>query len=165
MSETTETRALKALRDLREEFESKDPTFKAASTATRNAELVCLAARENLRQKREDQHIGQKALATRLDMSQSAISKFENGHGDVGLKLLARIADGVGSVPLVLFVSQTGIADVRKNPSAIMEVLQEAHEQLNRQLRSLIPVDAIGSEDIRQEENKSFTGSTKKAWS
>jgi transcriptional regulator with XRE-family HTH domain len=127
-----------AISELRRSLGAENPEFAKASESDQNANALCQAIRSNLRQERLNLEIDQAVLADSLDMSQSAISKFETGKGDIGFKSLFRIADGLGLVPLVIFARKEGLSSVRERPSALFDVLASAQEQLFRQMRPLI---------------------------
>jgi transcriptional regulator with XRE-family HTH domain len=127
-----------AIRELRRSLGAENPAFAKASESDQNANTLCQVIRSNLRAERLNRDIDQTVLASSLDMSQSAISKFETGKGDIGFKTLFRIADGLGLVPLVIFARKEGLSSVREHPPALLEVLGSAQEQLFRQMRPLI---------------------------
>jgi transcriptional regulator with XRE-family HTH domain len=127
-----------AIRELRRSLGAENPEFAKASESDQNANTLCQVIRSNLRAERLNRDIDQTVLASSLDMSQSAISKFETGKGDIGFKTLFRIADGLGLVPLVIFARKEGLSSVREHPPALLEVLGSAQEQLFRQMRPLI---------------------------
>jgi transcriptional regulator with XRE-family HTH domain len=132
------SKASEAIRELRRSLGAENPEFAKASESDENANTLCQVIRSNLRQERLKLDIDQGALANSLDMSQSAISKFETGKGDIGFKSVFRIADGLDLVPLVIFAQKKSLSSAREHPSALLDVLGSAQEQLFRQVRPLI---------------------------
>ncbi len=60
--------------------------------------------REEIIQTRKSRQISQKELAEKSGISQSNISKIENGHNIPSIPVLKRIADGLGKRLSVTFV-------------------------------------------------------------
>lgn len=97
--------ALSQLGALRDRLAAADAGFDEAARLERHAEAFCDRVRADLKAYRLAQNINQKELAKRLDLSQSAISKAENGRGDLSLKTVFRIAAALGFAPVVAFES------------------------------------------------------------
>ena len=55
---------------------------------------------------REATHISQKELSKRTGISQAEISRIENGHRNPSIKLLQRLAEGMGMNLKISFVPQ-----------------------------------------------------------
>lgn len=127
-----------AIQELRRALEAESPAFREASKTTRNADMLIQAARTNLRQERLRRNMDQADLAAALDMTQSAISKFETGTGDIGIKNLTRVAAGLEMVPLVLFVSKWHLAEAKHNPRIVLDILFNVQEQVNSQVSNLL---------------------------
>ena len=77
----------------------KDPEF-AAAYAEIQPELNVIRA---LIDARISQHMTQKELSERTGIAQAEISKLENGTRNPSIKLLQRLADGLGMVLNVTF--------------------------------------------------------------
>ena len=88
-----EAGALEQLSALRERLALADPGFSDAARVEQDAEAFCQNIRDDLKRYRLDKGFHQRDLARLLDLSQSAISKVENGKGDLSLKTLYRLSD------------------------------------------------------------------------
>jgi transcriptional regulator with XRE-family HTH domain len=126
------------IRRLRESLGAENPEFRKASESDQNATALCSVIRHNLRRERLRLDIDQAVLAESLDMSQSSISKFETGRGDVSFKSLFRIADGLGLVPFVIFAQKKDLFSAREHPAALLDVMKSTQEQLHTQMKPLI---------------------------
>lgn len=83
----------------------QDPKFKAewdAMALERQITRVLLDAREQA-------HITQAQLASRTGINQSEISKYESGSGHPSLKTLERLAQAMGLMVQIKFVSREEI--------------------------------------------------------
>lgn len=80
------------------------PQFEAALEKERQVELFCQQIRSDLKARRERIGLDQAVLAKKLEIGQSAVSRLENGRGDIGMKTLYRYADALGMTPVVIFV-------------------------------------------------------------
>ena len=58
---------------------------------------------------RVSQNITQKELADRTGIAQTEISRLENGTRNPSIKLLQRLADGMGMVLNISFTPKTGV--------------------------------------------------------
>lgn len=90
-------------RQITDRIAAENPEFGEALDQERAAYQICAAVRDQLRQLRKTLDVTQAQMAERLDMSQSAVSKIENGAGDIGLASLARYAQALGAWPAVSF--------------------------------------------------------------
>ena len=93
--------ALSQLDGLRHRLAAAHPRFKAAVQLERTAEIFCDKIRTDLKERRLALGLNQKELGDRIDFSQSAISKVENGGGDLSLKTVFRIAEALGLTPVL----------------------------------------------------------------
>jgi transcriptional regulator with XRE-family HTH domain len=97
--------ALSQLGALRDRLAAADPKFKAAVQLERAAEVFCDKVRTDLKAHRLALGLNQKELGKLIDFSQSAISKVENGGGDLSLKTLFRVAGALGLNPILSLAS------------------------------------------------------------
>jgi transcriptional regulator with XRE-family HTH domain len=97
-------KAVEGIRALRERMAREIPAFALAVDLDDRAESFCREVRNDLRDERKKQQLDQSVAAKRLDMTQSAISKIENGEGDLGLKTVFRYAHALGLRPVCMFV-------------------------------------------------------------
>jgi transcriptional regulator with XRE-family HTH domain len=93
--------ALSQLDALRDRLAAADPRFKAAAQLERAAEIFCDKVRTDLKERRLALNLNQKELGEQVDFSQSAISKVENGVGDLSLKTVYRVAAALGLNPVL----------------------------------------------------------------
>lgn len=130
---------------LRERLAQGRPQFAAAVEKEQRVEQFCQNIRAQLREQRERFGLEQSAVAAKLEIGQPAVSRLENGSGDIGLKTLFRYADAIGVKPLVLFIpSERQIKErldqardeTKHGPSTRTpaEAAQEAQESLLRAL-------------------------------
>lgn len=68
------------------------PQIVEAQSAKEQAAQLC----DSLKQHRQRQHLSQTDLAQKVGMQKEFISRIENGHVDVQLSTLLRIASGLG---------------------------------------------------------------------
>jgi transcriptional regulator with XRE-family HTH domain len=97
-------KALAGLETIREELRKADGDFAAAEAAVRDAVAFCMSVRGELRRRRNKLALDQSQVGQKLNLSQSAVSKIENGRGDIGLLTVYEYADAVGLRPVVSFV-------------------------------------------------------------
>ena len=64
---------------------------------------------------RTSQNLTQKELSERTGIAQTEISRLENGTRNPSIKLLQRLADGMGMVLNVTFTPKDTVAGVKKN--------------------------------------------------
>lgn len=96
--------AADGVRVMRDRLARQNPEFKAAVDLEVEAEDFCREIRDDLRHHRKLNGFDQSAIAKRLDMSQSAISKIETADGDIGVKTIFRYARALGLHPVCVFV-------------------------------------------------------------
>ena len=82
----------------------KVPGFREAMQIERQFQELCKQVRDDLRQLRESLDITQREVAATLQMSQSGVSRFEKGEGDIGLVTVCKHAAALGLQPTVTFV-------------------------------------------------------------
>jgi len=104
MTLETKPKALAGLETMREGLRKSNPDFAEAEAGVRDAVNFCMSVRRELRQRRKTIKLDQSKLGEMLGLSQSAVSKIENGRGDMGLETLYEYADAVGLRPAVVFV-------------------------------------------------------------
>jgi transcriptional regulator with XRE-family HTH domain len=131
-------KARDVLRDFRKSIEADNATFRESSRVTQNAETIIQSIRSRLRDERLKYRIDQKDLASRMGVSQSAVSKFETERGDAGLRTVTRMADALGLVPLVAFVPKKSISAAQEDPKLIIEMIGAAQSELLSQITRLI---------------------------
>jgi transcriptional regulator with XRE-family HTH domain len=111
--------------ELRDRLAQKHPEFRSALSAERDAEQFCSEVRAQLKEKRLSLEINQEAMAKRLNLSQSAISKLESGRGDIGLKTIHRYARALDLRPVLTclataeeptLATPTGVLDPATKP-------------------------------------------------
>jgi transcriptional regulator with XRE-family HTH domain len=102
-----DSKAVAGVRALRRRLAETIPAYQEAVARETDAEAFCRELRASLRDQRKGLGIDQRTLAERLDMTQSAVSKIENGEGDFGVKTLFRYAQALGLRPVCGFI-QTG---------------------------------------------------------
>lgn len=88
---------------LRREASEKSEAFREAVNKEDEWIGFCQKLRRKLADIRVKRGIDQYQMAEKLEMSQSAVSKIENGKGDIGLLSICRYADALGLSPIVLF--------------------------------------------------------------
>lgn len=104
MNDTETPRAVAGIRALRETLQRDNPHFQAAVTAGREANAFVQSVRADLAAHRKLADLSQEDVGQRLDLGQSAISKFENGQGDLSMKTVYRFAQALGFRPVLLMV-------------------------------------------------------------
>jgi transcriptional regulator with XRE-family HTH domain len=104
VTDTGEAEAIVGVHAMRDRLARQSPEFKAAVDLEREAEDFCREIRDDLRQQRRLKGLDQGAVATRLDMGQSAVSKIETADGDIGIKTIFRYARALGLHPVCVFV-------------------------------------------------------------
>ena len=82
----------------------RDPTFVEAYEDVQ-PELAVMRA---IADARAEQNLTQRQVAERTGIAQTEISKLENGTRNPSIKLLQRLADGLGYTLRVEFVPKTG---------------------------------------------------------
>jgi transcriptional regulator with XRE-family HTH domain len=97
------SKALAGIEAIRNKLRSGNAKFAAAETAVRDAEAFCAFIRSELRIRRKEAGLDQTQVGEKLNLTQSAISKIENGRGDLGLETLYAYAEAVGLRPSVTF--------------------------------------------------------------
>lgn len=98
----TTGRALDGIAAMRTVYGRDNPEVEAAHSVEREAEAFCAMVRAQLKQRRKALGWDQARAAKELNISQSAISKIEGGHGDIGLKTVFRYASALERQPLVV---------------------------------------------------------------
>lgn len=89
-----------SLRDLRAVLEATNPEFKRIADERRHAEARVNHLRVALKRTRVEKHIGQTDLAKRMGTTQSSISAFERGSGDLGMITMIRYLEGLHEDPV-----------------------------------------------------------------
>jgi transcriptional regulator with XRE-family HTH domain len=92
-----------SLQTLVERVAADVPDFAAALEDEETHLVFCRKLRSDLKQLRDSMGYTQKELAEKLQMSQSAVTKFEKGEGDIGVVTLCRYANALGMQPSVSF--------------------------------------------------------------
>ncbi|MEA3033721.1 MAG: hypothetical protein QOH86_1737 [Sphingomonadales bacterium] len=98
MSEGSD-RAREGLAGFRDRLREEIPAITDALDVEEWAEAYCDAVRDAMRAQRRAAGLDQRAVARAMDISQSAVSRLENGRGDLGLKSLYRYARAIGIEP------------------------------------------------------------------
>jgi transcriptional regulator with XRE-family HTH domain len=125
--------AEESIQRLRKSLGADNPAFEASELVESDAELLCGKIRKDLRERRKAMRVDQATMAAKMNLSQSAISKIENGRGDIGIKALFRYSDALGLRPLVLFVASP-LASVKENDRlASKEAVEEANSIVSAQ--------------------------------
>ena len=104
MSHEVRSRAEAGLKALHQRLAKENPAFADASAQEMRIDAFCAAVRQMLQNNRKEQSLQQEEIAERMDLTQSAVSKIENGHGDIGLRTLHRYASALGLRPVLSFV-------------------------------------------------------------
>jgi transcriptional regulator with XRE-family HTH domain len=110
-------KAVAGVRAFRRRLAETVPAYGEAVALENEAEAFCRELRLSLREQRKRAGLDQRALADRLDMTQSAVSKIESGEGDFGLKTLFRYAQALGLRPVCGFIP-TGTAETEAEKAA-----------------------------------------------
>lgn len=97
------TPAQSDLKRFTDQLSEQSPAFAEAMSLEAWTDELSRRVREELRQKRDRSELSQTEVAKRMGVDQSAISKLENGNGDIGLKTLMRFAIALNYVPLIVF--------------------------------------------------------------
>jgi transcriptional regulator with XRE-family HTH domain len=97
-------KAVAGIRKLRKALEKDNPRFQAAVEAGQGANAFVQSVRADLAKCRDSARVSQADVGRRLDLGQPAISKIENGSGDLSLKTLYRFAEAIGYRPVVQMV-------------------------------------------------------------
>ena len=134
MTAQTTSKALAGIEAIRNKLRSGNAKFAAAETAVREAADFCAFVRAELRIRRKEAGLDQTQVGEKLNLTQSAISKIENGRGDLGLETLYAYAEAVGLRPAVTFVPlmqdiRTDVAGsdyVEISPNDVEEALAES---------------------------------------
>lgn len=138
--------ALSQLGALRNRLASASPEFAAAAQLEHDAETFCEKVRTELKTHRLQLGLNQTELAERLGLSQSAISKIENSHGDLNFKTVFRIAAALGLNPVVAFASAShaiadtnaGTAESEQYAATAAALVGAVQEDLIRQIPEII---------------------------
>lgn len=123
--------AMLSLKDYKSRIADEHPAFGQALLEEEGHRKLCRRVREDLRALRDSLDLKQSDLANRLGMSQSVISRIENGEGDIGLLTISRYAATLGLQTSVNFVPR---------PSAYMNAAQAQH--MSRAMEQLSSVQA-----------------------
>jgi transcriptional regulator with XRE-family HTH domain len=102
-----ESKAIKGIRALRTRMAAENSGFAAAVDLENEADNFCRMVRASLRERRNAQGLDQSEIAARLDMTQSAVSKIENGEGDIGIKTIFRYAQALDLLPMCTFMADS----------------------------------------------------------
>ena len=116
------------LASLQKRLIDRAPAYAAAVEAEKRIEDSCIEMRLALRDRRKQMGLDQKTLADRLEVSQSAISKVENGGGDIGLMTILRYAAAL-DLSLKLTPTDNGITPVMQEVSDELTKAQEEMDQ------------------------------------
>ena len=108
MEEMTYTQAVNELEELVKKMQ--DPEFAKAYEEIQPEMNVIRAMIEA----RTSQNLTQKELSERTGIAQTEISRLENGTRNPSIKLLQRLADGMGMVLNVTFTPKDTVAGVKK---------------------------------------------------
>lgn len=96
-------RAVTGFRAMRKRLAQENPGFAEAERLEAEADEFCGSIRGKLRRCRKIEGIDQKELGEVMQLTQSAVSRIENGTGDIGLKSVYRFARALGYQPVVMF--------------------------------------------------------------
>ena len=144
MADEKPSGALSQLSALRDRLAAANPEFEAAARMEREAEVFCDKVRTDLKSHRLALGLHQNELAERVQLSQSAISKIENGRGDLNLKTVFRIAAALGFNPVVAFTSSTTHAvEAPATTSETAALVEAVQEDLIRQIPDIVQNAAI----------------------
>jgi transcriptional regulator with XRE-family HTH domain len=127
---------------LRAALAEDNPAFLKTELAERDAELLCMKVRKDMRHKRKLLHVDQATMAERMNLGQSSISKIENGRGDIGLKSIHRYAHAIRMRPLLLFVPMpAALAEQDENATATgaIEAIVSAQDMFLRKMSEMLP--------------------------
>jgi transcriptional regulator with XRE-family HTH domain len=97
-------KALAGLEVMRQRLRKESDNFSVAEAAVNKAVAFCASVRAELRQRRNELKLDQSQVGQKLNLSQSAVSKIENGRGDIGLLTVYEYAEAVGLRPVLTFV-------------------------------------------------------------
>ena len=137
-----------------EKVGTEAPDFTRALQEEESYLQLCKKVREDLKQLRVDMGVRQSKVADDLQMSQPAVSKIENGEGDIGLVTLCRYADALGMQPVISFAPAASTYlehDALKTTLRTMEKLSEArlaraHNKIHAR-KSLAATSAATTQD------------------
>lgn len=142
------SKALEGVRALRDRLSSKSEAF---SNAVRETEAFCQVVRQELRARRKALGVEQKDIAERMDISQPAVSKIENGEGDIGLKSIARYASAIGLKPVILFIPTAQVILTEATETAEEWLLHEGEALLRGgALKDMGRPRHVGKESFRE---------------
>lgn len=128
-------KALSGLGSWRDRLTQKLPRFANAAALEDEAEKLCHKVRAQLRNARKAQNIDQSELGNRIDLGQPAISKIENGTGDLGLKTVFRCAYALNMRPVVILVPRaTALAEPSSGQEAALAAIEDIESDLIRRM-------------------------------
>lgn len=84
------------MQTLVERITEEVPEFADALRKEREHLAFCKEVRTSLQRMRSESHLNQSEIAERMETTQPAVSKIENGDGDIGLMTLSRYAAALG---------------------------------------------------------------------
>lgn len=128
---TPSPKAVAGIRQLRETLEKDNPAFQTAVAAGRQTNAFVQSVRADLAAHRKAAELDQEDVGRKLDLGQPAISKIENGQGDLSLKTLHRFAEAIGYRPVVLMIPSASAATTATSPrGADFDPLAALHEAM-----------------------------------
>jgi transcriptional regulator with XRE-family HTH domain len=139
MPAQTTSKALAGIEAIRNKLRSGNAKFAAAETAVREAADFCAFIRAELRIRRKEAGLDQAQVGEKLNLTQSAISKIENGRGDLGLETLYEYAEAVGLRPAMTFVPITHDIPSSDDGFSWSESLQISPNDVEEALAESIP--------------------------
>jgi transcriptional regulator with XRE-family HTH domain len=154
MSEDSE-RAREGLAGFRDRLRAEIPEITDALDVEEWAEAYCDAVRDAMRARRRAAGLDQRAVARAMDISQSAVSRLENGRGDLGLKSLYRYARAIGIEPR-LPLDRAGEAKQEAVPIA---ALAASLNGLKSHIAQVVETIEQAAEDRIEEDAGSYSAS------
>ena len=97
------------------------PEFADALRKEREHLAFCKDVRTGLQRMRSESQLNQSEIAERMDTTQPAVSKIENGDGDIGLMTLSRYAAALGMQVSVSFCPAATIPAATDSSESLVE--------------------------------------------
>lgn len=139
------------IRMLRDSLAADIPAFAEAVATRRRADSQVADLRRQLRDRRIAMNLDQQAMADRMGVSQSAISKIENGTGDLGYRTIYRYAAALGVEPVLGFSDENWIFAEEQPAEAqqvlIAGILERARQRMEEDLADISALNMLESNE------------------
>jgi transcriptional regulator with XRE-family HTH domain len=126
------------LAEYKEKLSGEYPEFAAAMREEESGLAKCRKVREELKQIRESVGMKQRDVADVLQMSQSVVSRIEQGQGDIGLMTVWRYASALGVEPVISFVPKASAYEGAGEAAGVQNALQALSVKLGSEMDAML---------------------------